>query len=84
MLQSGPYPLSLKKRVSSDYGHLSNLQSISLLRAITSETMKTLIIGHISEKNNHPNIIEELLLKEKNLPKPLLATQSEGFAWVSL
>jgi len=84
MLQNGPYPYSLKQRVSSDYGHLSNDQSMSLLKAIATDGMKTLIVGHISEKNNHPDLIEELLKNEKQLPQPLLATQTEGFAWVSI
>jgi len=84
MLDAGPYPYSLKQRVSSDYGHLSNEQSISLLRAIDSKNMTSLIIGHISEKNNHPDIIKNLLKVETHLPEPLLATQSNGFSWVTL
>ncbi len=84
MLDAGPYPYSLKQRVSSDYGHLSNEQSISLLRAIASQKMQSLIIGHISEKNNHPDIIVNLLKYEHGLPTPLLATQSDGFGWVSI
>lgn len=84
MLENGPYPYSLKQRVSSDYGHLSNDQSMSLLKSIDSDNMKTLIIGHISEKNNHPDLIENLFKNENEFPKPLLATQSKGFAWVSL
>lgn len=84
MLQNGSYPPSLKQRVSSDYGHLSNLQSMSLLKSIASKNMKTLIIAHISENNNCQNIIEDLFKNEEHLPQPLLATQSEGFHWVSL
>lgn len=84
MLETGPYPQSLKQRVSGNYGHLSNEQSIGLLRSIDCSQLKTLIIGHISEKNNHPEIIENLLKNETYLPKPMLATQTEGFSWVSL
>lgn len=84
MLEAGPYPYSLKQRVSSDYGHLSNEQSMSLLRAIDSNKMTSLIIGHISEKNNHPDIIRNLLKSEIGLPEPLLATQSGGFDWVTV
>ncbi len=84
MLEAGPYPHSLKQRVSSDYGHLSNEQSIELLRAINCENMNTLIIGHISEKNNRPDLIDNLLLQESNLPQHVLATQTNGFSWVML
>ncbi len=84
MLNNGPYPVSLKQRVSSDYGHLSNQQSMSLLKTIDSRKMKKLIIGHISEKNNDPAIIEALFQQEPTLPLPLLATQAEGFSWVQI
>ncbi len=84
MLDTGPYPLSLKQRVSSAYGHLSNEQSMGLLRCINVKHMNTLIIGHISEKNNHPDIIASLLRKEAHLPTALFATQAEGFLWVKI
>jgi len=84
MLNNGPYPLSLKQRVSSDYGHLSNQQSMSLLKTIDIGKMNKLIIGHISEKNNDPTIIDELFKQEVDLPVPLLATQTEGFSWVQI
>lgn len=84
MLENGPYPYSLKQRVSSDYGHLSNRQSLSLLNKIDSKNMQNLIIGHISEKNNHPDIICNLLSPLTHLPKPLLATQADGFSWIDL
>lgn len=84
MLANGPYPYHLKQRVGGDYGHLSNLQSINLLSQIHCEQLNTLVVGHISEKNNSPELIEKLFSEKKNLPHPLLATQAEGFSWIEI
>jgi len=52
MLQHGPYPDWLKKRVLSDVGHLSNkFAGIYLSKLITDKTKKVTLI-HLSEKNN--------------------------------
>ncbi len=50
MLETGPYPYPLKQRVSGDQGHLSNDQSIELLRQIDTTSLNCLIVAHISEK----------------------------------
>lgn len=67
MLLMGKYSLYLKHRIKSELGHLSNKDaghlSVSLLKGGT----KTLLMGHLSEENNYPdlayltvkNIIEE-------------------------
>ena len=61
-LQHGPYPDWLKKRVLSDYGHLSNNAcSIYLTKLIGSNT-KGIYLMHLSEVNN----TEELALNEIN------------------
>jgi len=52
MLAQGPYPLSLKHRISGDYGHLSNCQAAQLLREIGETKLQHLVISHISEQNN--------------------------------
>lgn len=57
MLRSGPYPWSVKQRVMSRVGHLSNLVvSDYLLDGLDSSTSR-LVLGHISEHNNHPEIV---------------------------
>lgn len=52
MLWNGSYPDHLKKRVHSDHGHLSNAQAMQLVEDHTNETLKVLILGHLSEHNN--------------------------------
>lgn len=59
-LQHGPYPDWLKKRVLSDYGHLSNNACSVYLSKLIGENTKKIYLMHLSEKNN----TEELALKE--------------------
>lgn len=52
MLQNGPYPPTLKRRVASDFGHLNNQQFAQLIEQIQWPGLQYLTAGHISEKNN--------------------------------
>lgn len=56
MLEAGPYPLSTKRRILSDEGHLSNELSAELLSRIYSPRLKLVLLGHLSEDNNYPDI----------------------------
>lgn len=61
-LQHGPYPDWLKKRVLSDYGHLSNNACSLYLTKLIGDKTKKIYLMHLSEKNN----TEELALNEIN------------------
>jgi len=54
MLREGPYPPSLQSRIRSNYGHLGNEQAGELLRNIDHAGLQTILLGHLSEKNNSP------------------------------
>lgn len=84
MLASGPYPEMLKQRVGGNHGHLSNHQSLELLQRIDTRNLVCLIAAHISEKNNHPDIVDELIRQLDDLPEPVLASQDSGFDWIVL
>jgi phosphoribosyl 1,2-cyclic phosphodiesterase len=58
MLQNGPYPAFLKRRIASARGHLSNAQTHALLRTLPVET-HTVALMHLSKSNNHPEIALE-------------------------
>lgn len=58
MLEVGPYPWSLKQRVKSDSGHLSNKACAELVSKVSHDALRILVIMHISEKNNHPDIVK--------------------------
>jgi len=61
MLHRGNYPPSLKRRVGGPYGHLSNDQTANLLEEIAPQGVKQLVIGHLSENNNCPDIVRATL-----------------------
>ena len=56
MLASGPYPWPLKQRIKSRTGHLSNQDSRKLLNEVKHDRLEHEILGHLSEKNNTPEI----------------------------
>jgi len=84
MLASGPYPDMLKQRVGGNLGHLSNEQSLDLLRQIDTDNLNCLIAGHISEKNNRSAIVDQLIREIEDIPVPVLADQEAGFDWISI
>jgi len=56
MLRHGIYSLPLKKRIASQNGHLSNEQTAYLLSRARLETVNQIILAHLSENNNLPEI----------------------------
>ncbi|MCP4492230.1 MAG: MBL fold metallo-hydrolase [Gammaproteobacteria bacterium] len=84
MLNRGAYPPSIKQRVAGDLGHLSNEQSVSLLRQISTSKLNCLIAGHISENNNSPDLVATQLDQLNDIPKPVLADQKIGFGWIAV
>jgi len=58
MLKVGPYPWSVKQRVMSRVGHLSNLGVSDYLMQDLDSCTSNLVLGHLSEQNNHPAIVE--------------------------
>jgi len=63
MLRVGPYPWSVKQRVMSRRGHLSNEVAAEFIRHDLDSTVSTLILGHISEHNNHPELVRNMGFK---------------------
>jgi phosphoribosyl 1,2-cyclic phosphodiesterase len=59
MLKVGPYPWSVKQRVMGRMGHLSNEVACAFLRAELDTRTSTVILGHLSEHNNHPAIVQQ-------------------------
>ncbi|HUP02356.1 MAG TPA: MBL fold metallo-hydrolase [Bryobacteraceae bacterium] len=57
MLKVGPYPWSVKQRVMSRVGHLSNLVMSDYLMDDLEPCTARLVLGHLSEQNNHPEIV---------------------------
>ena len=57
MLKVGPYPWSVKQRVMGRNGHLSNHKVSEFILESLDGCCKTLVLGHLSEHNNHPAIV---------------------------
>ena len=56
MLREGPYAWSLKQRVMSRHGHLSNGDSSDLLRELIHDSLESVVLAHISQVNNDPRL----------------------------
>lgn len=54
MLEHGPYPIPLKKRIRGPHGHISNFEAGELIRDSAAPRLQTVILGHLSETNNTP------------------------------
>jgi phosphoribosyl 1,2-cyclic phosphodiesterase len=54
MLDEGPYPLHLKRRIKGPDGHLSNPQGGELLRAVSHADLRVVVLAHLSKINNDP------------------------------
>lgn len=58
MLKVGPYPWSVKQRVMGRNGHLSNEHVADFILEGMDSSVRTLVLGHLSECNNHPAVAE--------------------------
>ena len=55
MLLDGPYAWSVKQRIRSSHGHLSNEQAGTLLAESVGESLEHLVLAHLSDENNSPD-----------------------------
>jgi phosphoribosyl 1,2-cyclic phosphodiesterase len=56
MLENGPYQPPLKRRIAGPLGHLSNAQAAELVGAIDTSRLRHLVLTHLSETNNTPDL----------------------------
>lgn len=56
MLQNGPYPYILKRRILSDTGHLSNDNCALLSSLLVMNGTTRIVLGHLSRENNVPSL----------------------------
>ena len=56
MLRNGTYPPYLKQRIRSSHGHLDNEAAAVLLQELAHEKLQHVVLAHLSEENNHPEI----------------------------
>lgn len=58
MLRNGSYPYYLKTRIFGKTGHLSNTESGAFAARLIQSGTTRLILGHLSQENNTPQIAE--------------------------
>jgi phosphoribosyl 1,2-cyclic phosphodiesterase len=90
MLRVGPYPWSVKQRVMSRVGHLSNVALADFFTGDYDNSATFVVLAHLSEQNNHPEIArreaEGALATRGGLfcNRVLLATQTEALEPIRL
>lgn len=67
MLETGPYPYYLKRRIMGDFGHLSNENAGRLLNCILNDRLKYIMLGHLSKENNMPELAFETVRLEVDM-----------------
>lgn len=67
MLEAGPYPFALKRRIMGSKGHLSNEAAGQLLNELLHDGMKHILLGHISKENNYEELAYESVCCEVNM-----------------
>ena len=83
MLMEGPYPVSLKHRVSGRFGHLCNSDAGMLVAALDRSRLRHLIAAHLSQQNNKPELAVKALATAAGCEPEWVgvATQGDGFGW---
>ena len=90
MLRGGPYPWSVKQRVMSRVGHLSNDALADFFASDYDGGAAYVVLAHLSEQNNHPELArraaEKALGSRQTLlrNRVLLATQTEPLQPIQL
>jgi len=86
MLESGPYPASLKRRVGGRFGHLENGQSALLLERLKHEKLQCVMAAHVSKKNNTSALAQRALAQVLDCADEdvRVACQTTGFGWIRI
>lgn len=81
LLEASAYPPSLKRRIGSAYGHLSNGQSAALLAKLDTSRLRRLVAAHLSEKTNRPEIVADYLAEHAPGIQAEIARQDGVLPW---
>jgi phosphoribosyl 1,2-cyclic phosphodiesterase len=85
MLKAGVYPPSVKKRVLSDWGHLSNCQARDMLARFGCDKLQWLVLAHLSMKNNDKQLaLGEITTVFPERDRIFIADQQNGFDWLEI
>lgn len=80
-LQTSSYPPSLRQRIASAWGHLSNTQAERLLAKLKSPRLKRVVAAHLSERTNHPGLVADCLARVVPEMDTIIASQDAVVPW---
>jgi phosphoribosyl 1,2-cyclic phosphodiesterase len=75
MLENGSYPFHLKRRISGNKGHLSNDQALELFLKHKPKDIQLLILSHLSQNNNHPELVNKMFSENAGGVKIVIASR---------
>ena len=83
MLENGPYQPPLKRRIAGPLGHLSNVQAAELVASLDNSRLRHLVLTHLSETNNTPDLALAAARHQLGLfaPELVCAHQRDGLDW---
>lgn len=86
LLQASKYPPFLKQRIAGGYGHLNNAQATDFLQTIWHKDLRHVVAAHLSEQNNHPDLVRHLLMPMvQGLACEIhIADAESGFDWLQI
>lgn len=86
MLEAGPYPPALKRRVGGPWGHLNNDQSAEFLQQLNLAQLQYIVIAHVSEQNNSleraRSVISEAIPEHAH--KLMMSHQDQPSTWCTI
>ena len=83
MLEKGRYPWPLKNRIRGGNGHLSNRQALELFAGYRPPFMSHLLLAHLSQDNNRPELAQALFESQADGTNIIIASrynESEVYA----
>lgn len=86
MLAASRYPPSLKARIGGTHGHLNNDAAAAILASLDRSRLRHLVAAHLSQQNNLPHLAQSALAAVLGAYAidVVVATQAEGFDWLTL
>jgi phosphoribosyl 1,2-cyclic phosphodiesterase len=88
LLRTGPYPWSLKQRVASRHGHLSNHDAARGVVELVHDRLQFVVLYHLSRTNNRPGLaageVGERLASCGAAAQLVLSEQFEPTPWLEV
>ena len=75
LLENGRYPWPLKNRIRGGQGHLSNRQALELFAEYRPAFMSHLLLAHLSQDNNRPELVQALFEQQAQGTTVIIASR---------